>query len=48
MIEEFEKEFWKQYPIDQFVRIDGDLIVGMLKEVDSLQRYYDDHETRDE
>lgn len=42
MIEEFEKEFWKQYPIDQFVRIDGNLIVEMLKEVYILQKYWDD------
>lgn len=36
-LERFEKEFWQQYPIDQYVCFDGELIREMLLEVQNLQ-----------
>ena len=32
-LEEFEKMFWEEYPISQYVRFDGNFIVELLQEI---------------
>jgi hypothetical protein len=36
-VEELKKIFWEQYPIDQYVRLDGNLVVKVLQAIDGLE-----------
>lgn len=45
MIEELEKILWSQYPVDQYVRIDGDYLHQVIVYIEKLEKDLFQYET---